>query len=523
MASDPQIVRTVFLVVLAAAGVFSGATMSPDTNPAYSPEITAEDIRAHLGFIASDAMMGRRTGSRGLDVAMVYAAERFREAGLKPVVRVNGAAGFMQPYPVLVTRSGEGSLINLSVEGQTIELRHGDDFVILTPGPPQWDTTTVGVVAAGYGISEPSVGWDDFRGVDGDGRIVLMHLGLPPDEELAGLGADRAKVYRGYRGMENRRLAASMAGARLALFLAGPEEAARWEVWQECGRQLAVRQDTGGEPSYARTGRLAPLAVLHPRAGERLLKWLDLDLAAEGSRERSARGAIHFVSKIERREAANVVAVIEGSDPALRDQFVSLGSHLDHVGVRAGEIYNGADDGGSGPVALLEAAAELAADPPRRSVIFMIYSGEENGLWGSRWFVDHPPVPIDRIIVNINADMVGRDSPEFPQGLFVLGSDRRCAALKELLIAVNTSGPRLPLNFTLDAHDPENLFNRSDHVAFHESGIPTVFFFSGLHEDYHQPGDDIEKINVEKVKSAATLIAALARELANRPGVICRD
>jgi predicted small lipoprotein YifL len=223
--------------------------------------------------------------------------------------------------------------------------------------------------------------------------------------------------------------------------------------------------------------------------------------------------------------SANVVAILRGADPALADEFVALGAHYDHVGVGApvagDSIYNGADDDGSGTVALLELAEALAGNPPPgRSVLFVFHGAEEAGLVGSFYYTAHPTVPLESIVAQLNMDMLGRNSPD---SLFVIGAGRISSELDRIVSeAAEETG--LALDYTLDAPDhPEQLYTRSDHFNYARFGIPVAFVFAGLHEDYHQPSDEVEKIDFVKLERVAELVYRIAWELATRPEPPARD
>lgn len=221
----------------------------------------------------------------------------------------------------------------------------------------------------------------------------------------------------------------------------------------------------------------------------------------------------------------NVVGLVPGEDPASRGQYVALGAHYDHLGIGpplAGDsIYNGADDDGSGTAAVLEVAEALARGPrPRRSVLVVFHGGEEEGLLGSFHFTLRPPVPRDSIVAQLNVDMVGRNSPD---SLAIIGAGRISSDL-DRIVRRHAEAEGLALDYTFDAPDhPERLYFRSDHYNYAQYGIPIAFFFAGLHPDYHQPSDEVEKIDFGKVENAAELIYRVAWEVANRRDRLPRD
>jgi Zn-dependent M28 family amino/carboxypeptidase len=221
----------------------------------------------------------------------------------------------------------------------------------------------------------------------------------------------------------------------------------------------------------------------------------------------------------------NVVAIVRGTEPGLAGEYVALGAHYDHLGMGApvagDSIYNGADDDGSGTVALLEVAEALSRGPrPRRSVLLVLHGGEEEGLLGSFYFTLRPTVPRDSIVAQLNVDMLGRNAPD---SLAVIGAGRISSEL-DSIVRRQAANEGLALDFTYDAPDhPERLYYRSDHYNYAQYGIPVAFFFAGLHPDYHMPSDEIDKIEFAKVQRSARLLYRVAWELANRPAAPVRD
>ena len=232
------------------------------------------------------------------------------------------------------------------------------------------------------------------------------------------------------------------------------------------------------------------------------------------------------------KSSQNVVAIIEGSDPVLKDEYVAIGAHIDHVGKTEGEgdtIFNGADDDGSGTVAVLEIAhALLTGAKPKRSVLLVWHCGEEKGLWGSDHFTENPTVPITSIIGQLNIDMIGRSRAANDTGapnrmltladeIYVVGSRKISAEFGDTLASVNSGLYKLKYNYHYDIpNDPENIFQRSDHYNYARKGIPIAFWFNGVHQDYHQVGDETHKIDYNKLERIARTIYASAFALANQ-------
>ena len=241
-----------------------------------------------------------------------------------------------------------------------------------------------------------------------------------------------------------------------------------------------------------------------------------LPASQSGPRSVEAGGLLAADLQVETFTAPNVIAIAPGSDPALRDEYVLITAHMDHLGVGSpvdgDSIYNGADDNASGTAAVLEVAEAVAAleRAPRRSIMFATLSGEERGLLGSAWFVEHPPVPLDRIVANINIDMIGRN---WEDTIAVIG--KPYSSLGTLVDSVAAAHPDLGMAVAGDLWPSEGFFFRSDHFNFARKGIPAVFFFNGVHEDYHQPSDEVDKIKFAKSARVARLVYEVTLALAN--------
>ena len=251
----------------------------------------------------------------------------------------------------------------------------------------------------------------------------------------------------------------------------------------------------------------------------------------------AAKGTEDYFQKMEltiKGEAVsteNVVAIIEGS--TMPEEYVVISSHLDHEGIKKGEIYNGADDDGSGSVALLEIAeafqkAAEAGKGPQRSVIFLHVSGEEKGLLGSKYYTDNPLYPLANTIANFNIDMVGRTDPkrdsENRNYIYLIGSDRLSTELHEISEAANKATTNIELDYTFNAEDdPNRFYFRSDHYNFAKNNIPVIFYFNGTHADYHKPSDTVEKIQFDLLEERARLVFYTAWEVANRKDRIVVD
>lgn len=449
--------------------------------------IGAEAVRARIAYLASDEMRGRDTPSPELERAAEYLAAELRGMGLQPA---GDPGSYVQRWPYR-QQAMEAAAVRLTVETPrgTPAMVYGRDFFAV---PAARDSVAGTPVFVGH-VSRVMGGFP----ADVADRIALVAIGV-------NLGAEIVQLSR----------LAEQAGARGLLFVLHPTHTA--PVVQQAAQQI------GG------SGIEVPLptfGVRHENA-QAILRAAGLDAAvlddAAHARPVVLTGAtLRMEAPLRRSETRvpNVAAMLPGRDPTLRDEYVVLSAHFDHVGVGAPDaagdsIYNGADDNASGTAALLEVARAMAALPealrPRRSVIFLAVSGEEKGLLGSRYYADNPTVPIDRIVANINLDMISRNAPD---EIIAIGPEYTdLGAVAERIAREN---PALGLRVVPDEMPEEMLFFRSDHVSFVRHDIPAIFFFAGLHADYHRPSDTLDRVDADKAARVARLVFRMAHEVAD--------
>jgi hypothetical protein len=454
--------------------------------------ITPGDMRARIGFLASDALRGRDTPSPGLEVAAAYIASEFMRMGLEPA---GDDRSYLQRYPfILRTAEPQRAALRFRHAGGDVSLVPGTDFYSLPGGP----AATGAPVFVGADLDSASAGALA-------GRVVLAYV----DNAGAGPAAGAANRLRG---------AAQRAGARALIVVLHPDVTAE---------QIGERARPG------RPGRVvgAPLPVAfvrYDRAAE-LLRAAGLDpdalrrQAVAGGMAPIAANGVSIDLDTPFTDAdhrpPNVVAVLPGSDPTLRDTYVVLSAHMDHVGVgnpdaSGDSIFNGADDDASGTSAVLEVAEAFASMSPRpgRSIVFLTVSGEEKGLLGSAYYADHPTVPADRIVANINIDMIGRNAPDT-----VVAIGQEFSSLGPLTAELTRRHPDLGLTAAPDLWPEQRFFFRSDHFSFAAKEIPAIFFFAGVHEDYHRPSDEVEKIDEDKAARISRLVFWLTHAIATNP------
>lgn len=447
--------------------------------------ITVDDVQKRIQFLASDDLRGRDTPSPGLEMAAEYAAREFKSFGLKPL---GDSGSYIQRWPFKVAQVDVGSIRAELRGGTPKQLTFGKDFFVIPSASV--DSLTGDIVFGGVS------GANSIPSTTFNKKVVAFFSpGAMPDQawESAIQGAVTSAMG---------------AGAHAALFILDP---AFPEALIAAVAQMVTSQNAP-----------LPIVAIGYNSAREWLKSINVDLDAARSATTSdalGKGSLFLRTSTggTTHRPPNVVAMLEGSDPKLKDTYVVYSAHIDHVGVGAPDakgdsIYNGADDDASGTTAVLEIAQAFASQPtkPKRSIIFLLVSGEEKGLYGSAHFVEHPPVPLKQMIANINIDMIGRNAAD---STVAIGMDY--TSLGAQMQAVNKAHPELKLTVAPDLWPSENLFVRSDHFNFAKMEIPAIFFTSGLHADYHKPSDQPETIDNDKLARTAKLLFFLGQDIAN--------
>ncbi len=483
--------------------------------------ITAAELKDYLSFVASDLMEGRADPSRGLDTTALFLATALSRAGATPA---GDDGSFFQRITLKRDRVVEDGTY---AEVNGTRFAYAKDFVVAPPAARGVVTGPMVFAADGWFVKSRNA--DAYRTVDPKGKIAIVVENALP------WGVSRADI----RGKEGEDYMGPQAYARqkgaIAVIVLRTLNARAMSASDDRMRKQAEEPEYYPERLPGPTPEL-PTMYVHASVadaifeGERATARAVLNAAESEARVKpfeltpSRRMSFAIRTATEKVVSQNVVAVVEGSDPALRREYVALGAHYDHVGigrpVNGDAIYNGADDDGSGTVALLAMAEALENAPrrPKRSVLLVWHMGEEMGLWGSRYFTTFPTVPLERVVAQLNIDMIGRSRPpddedprdrslSGPNETYVIGSKMMSTQLGELTAAVNDSYAKLSYNYRYDdPKDPEQFFYRSDHINYARKGIPIVFYFTGVHRDYHQPGDEVSKIDFRKYEAIARTI-----------------
>ncbi|HEX7241047.1 MAG TPA: M28 family peptidase, partial [Longimicrobiaceae bacterium] len=363
------------------------------------------------------------------------------------------------------------------------------------------------VVFGGY-LADPTVSAaQELRPEQVRGSVLVLRFGAAPGTNPTSARFDMAQLFS----------VQSPAAAVVLVVEPGPIE----EAWSYLRASSGTMKVDSGSARAPAGGGGPPVFLMSAAAAERLIG----QPLAQARQPRTGLGTLRYRldTREERVEGWNVVGVLPGSDPARAGEYVAVGAHYDHIGVgdpvNGDSINNGADDDGSGTVAVLEIAERFAAaaQRPARSLLLVWHTAEEEGLLGSEYFTDHPTVPRASIVAQLNIDMIGRNHPD---SLSVVGSRRLSTGLGATIEAVNRRAQRpLLFDYGYDAPGhPEQIFCRSDHYNYARYGIPIAFFTIGLHADYHKPSDELEKIDFDKLTRVTQLIGDVVGEVANAPG-----
>jgi peptidase M28-like protein len=526
----PRTIRTLVAVALIAGCTRPDPTTLPAKVRTAAEAIDSARLAADVAYLASDDLAGRGTPSAGLDSAASYIVRRLTALGLSPA----GDSGtFLQHYRVREIRRDTA---DTWVELAGRRFREGVDFIVVNIGDST--TVTAPMTYVGHGIRAAAKGIDPFAGVSVTGRVLIAHGPsiLPKGETFASLGAIGTAWVP-------TQVVARDGGAAGLLLINPPRMLALWTrpFWREMGaqaRRLSV------EVPGTLAGTTLPVLWIKPDMAAALLSSAPqgapsimaaaarLDFVPSFELPATLTPTIHIGGATTEIKPYNVVAVIEGRDRSLRGEYVMLGAHLDgaveRVGTPGDTIFNAADDNASGSAALLSIAEALMKGPrPRRSVIFMWDTGEETGLWGSRYFAANPPVPLAQIVTHFNVDMIGRskqpgstvegeESLAGPDEIYVIGPHVVSASLDSVLEGTNRELTGLSLNHAFDRAEHEYFYPRTDAGPFMERGVLTVDVLNGEHADYHGLGDESSKLDVGRMRRVARWLFASAWMLAER-------
>ncbi len=456
--------------------------------------ITSADVAKRVNIIADDSMMGRDTPSPGLEMTAQYIADQFKSFGLKP----GGENGtWFQRYEIIQTQFNPAeSHIGFMAGGKHVHAEFTSDARFLFGSAPDKEVGGAVLVLGGTPNAEA------LKALDASGKVVVMVLDYSKGPAAGGWG---------------QLLGAVFALDPVGIVILSNRDSANWANRMKPPYRKGLRVGGGA-------GR-APIVEVNDASLSAVLTAGGVDVAAiRADTGMVAIGDASLKVMIDLKEtvlnkttAPNTIGILEGTDPTLKHEYLVYSGHMDHVGISSGKadsINNGADDDASGTVGVVELAEAFSQPGARtkRSIVFITVSGEEKGLWGSAYFTKNPTVPIKDMVADINIDMIGRNWPDT-----IVAIGREHSDLGQTLETVNAQHPELGMTAIDDKWPEENFYGRSDHYNFAKNGVPILFFFNGVHEDYHQVSDSPDKIDSDKESRILQLLFYLGQAVANNP------
>jgi len=479
----------------------------------YSNSITVEDLKRDLYVYASDEFEGRNTGDPGQKRAVEFLRDRYIKLGIPSPITDKD---YFQEVPLASNKTPELSLI---LNGKTFN--YFEDIIALSSANTQKIMATE-VVYVGFGIDSET--YSDYKNLDVSGKIVIAKTGEPKNDDgtysMSGT-TEASKWSNGRQEIASKRDAAKVKGAKAFIFVST-------RFFRGYSEGLKRRSGSGRISLKDGTSPM-PFFLVGKTLGNALVSNLETNNTPAII---PANFELDYKNNSEDLQSENVLAFIKGTEK--KDEYIVISAHLDHEGIKDGKIYNGADDDGSGTVAILEIAEafQKAANDgfrPKRSILFLHVTGEEKGLLGSRYYTDVDPViPLERTVADLNIDMIGRTDPKRKEGdrnyVYLIGSDKLSTDLHNISEEVNKACCNVELDYTFnDDNDPNRFYYRSDHYNFAKNNIPVIFYFNGTHADYHKPSDTPDKIEYDLLENRTRLIFNTAWELANRDERIVVD
>ncbi|MFT3909926.1 MAG: M28 family peptidase [Ferruginibacter sp.] len=516
--------KKIFLVTGLLLGL--GYAFAQTNDPTkYASLITGDELKKQLTIIASDEMQGRETGTEGQRKAAAYIESQFKLLGLKIP---QGMSGYQQVYPLY-----KDSIADLGLKIDDYAATYGSDYVIPKANTAgQFNASEI--VFAGYGIEDDK--YNDYAGLDVKGKLVVVFLGEPKKDGVYIVTGSQVSSEWTYPGLSKKLALAAGKGAA-GVFVINPSQEIYSKDFVEGSKTFKMYYPEDKEELKINYALITHVFAknLFAEKFDAIVKKAKNDMPFSVEDEWNKKASSSFVYKKVKNliNASNVLGIIEGTDK--KDEYVFLTGHYDHLGMRNGKIYYGADDDGSGTVGVIQMAAAFAkakaeGNGPRRTIVFMTVSGEEKGLWGSQYYSEHPVYPLEKTSVDLNTDMVGRIDTERKKAdtnnyVYVVGHDKLSSDLPKINERMNKKYTKLKLDYKFDdPDDEERIYYRSDHYNFARKGVPVLFFYDGmLKADYHQPTDTVDKINWALYEKRVRMIFHTAWEIANRDEMLKRD
>ena len=472
-------------------------------------------LKSNLYFLASDQLEGRETTSRGEQISSLFIASELEKYGVQPF----GDSGtYFQNFPVIETKFGNENSLTIFSDNSEKTTEAGDNFILIKFILPdnKYSNNKYDLAFAGFGLTSEESDYDDYKNIDVTNKIVIIKSGIPT---LYGASPFSENEIAKFKKGNYKIKIAEEHGAVGCLVIPDSSTKKYWKYIAASSKSASLKLEYEDDTSELSI----PIALISDEFAQELLNnekqsfsEIEEKIRAEEPTESfllTKKILLRYDLQTNIKYARNVLGVLPGNNDDLKDQIVSVGAHFDHEGVLDGEIYNGADDDGSGTVAILETARKLSIiKDNERPILFIFHTGEEKGLLGSSYLTDNSPF-VKNIISNINIDMVGRESED---SIYCIGSKMLSTELSQLLEETNEETVHFILNYKFDdPNDPNKYYYRSDHYNYAKKGIPIAFFYDHMTLDYHKPTDTPDKIDYYKINKISKLVTNLALKISN--------
>ncbi len=512
--------KKIFLLILIICANFKIFAQQAETSALYDANITVENAKRHLAVLTSDSLEGRETGKEGNNKAARYIARQFEQLGLKMITPNNS---YFQP----IIFSNEGWTDAKMIVNNDQILNQSTNFYAIPGQNPLRDDTLSdnNIVFLGYGIDDAA--YSDYKGKKVKHKIIVVYTGEP----LTGGSISvitKSKTLSAWSTHVNKKLKVAYKKGVKAVIFIDPNYSKNLRANRsKFGRNITG--DLENHDTIVTNLYISQETAFKYFREKNDTKTLEKHIADNGKTKRlklSVPVKLVLHKYFRQLKSQNILGLVEGSDSVLKNEYVIISAHYDHLGKQGDKIYHGADDNGSGTTGVLCLAqalmdAKRAGKNPKRSILLMLMSGEEKGLLGSKYYTTYPILPLDKTVADINIDMIGRIDDIYktdPNYIYVIGSDKISKDLDTIVRDVNDKFTHLKLDYTHnDENDPNRYYYRSDHYNFAVHGIPVVFYFNGTHADYHQPTDTYDKINFERLITVAKLAYHTAWSVADKP------
>jgi hypothetical protein len=504
--------KNTFLVIVAAVIFVSCATTSQFESNYSINEFDVTYVKPNMEFLASEDLQGRNTATLSERAAGQFIVSELKKYGVEPF----GDDGtYFQTIDFTVAKFNPESYAKIFDEhgDEVVSMKLGEDF--MSSASSSYDTSLMdrdmSVTFVGYGITAPEYNYNDYENIDVSNNLVIALTGEPYSESDEYFDGTKSTMYSN----PFRKLSMAEAAGASGILVIPDEQYLQYWSWlkRRSSREsisLSVNENDSSIPSG-----LISIESVRAIFQNQSTTYSDIESMVSNNEtpepfKLNLTGRFELQKDVQVKPGRNVVGILPGSNSSLADEFITVGAHYDHVGVNSeGEVYNGADDNASGTVSVMEVARLLSQKKNnKRPIVFILYTGEEKGLLGSKYFVENFPNK-NNIVTNINIDMTGRESLD---SIHVIGSDRISDQFHEMIKEANSQSVNYYLDYSLSN---TRLFRQSDHYTFAKENIPVVFFFDNMRSDLHRTTDDVEKINFTKIAKTAHLVSKLALDVAN--------